>query len=333
MKFHKRIAAARQIHEFDSRPGALDRARRRSPPPSGPSSPADSVPTPVPTASPGRRQGPPFGVGAAALEGGRRRVRPPDPLPLDVRHPAEVVGSRTTYYATGAEDVERLRYETFSLSRWLNSSLLSERETRGHPRTFVPYTDLLVDWRRCTVALAGAGPHARQRPQAPGAHHPVDDFIDPDPPPSPGHLGRARRARRPPRALPGGLGRADAPRPCASPGWTRRGDRSGSRRDGRAVGDDVRHRHRGLRTTPSRSPGSPVDGRAAEEVRAEVAERRRRAASKAGATASCGQPAGRPVQKTAATPDRLVRDVTSAIAAAAHGGPGRVKGRLRLKCG
>ena len=62
----------------------------------------------------------------------------------------------------------------------------------------------------------------------------------------------------------------------------------------------------------------------AEEVRAEVAERRRRAASKAGATASAP-----PAPVSAATPDRLVRDVTSAQLLRTVAS--RVKGRLRRR--
>ena len=60
-----------------------------------------------------------------------------------LRHPAEVVGSRATYYADHRRRDQRRRYEIFNVARWIDSSVISERETRGLPRTFVRYTDLL----------------------------------------------------------------------------------------------------------------------------------------------------------------------------------------------
>jgi len=51
-----------------------------------------------------------------------------------LRHPAEVVGSRTTYYARGDEGKLR-EYATFNVARWMNTSLISERETRGDRRS------------------------------------------------------------------------------------------------------------------------------------------------------------------------------------------------------
>jgi hypothetical protein len=100
-----------------------------------------------------------------------------------LRHPAEVVGSRTTYYSGHEEgrsaEAERKRrdYVIFNVARWINNSLVNERETRGHPRAFVRYTDLLDDWRPVLTALREGlglaydldGEEARA----------VDDFIDP----------------------------------------------------------------------------------------------------------------------------------------------------------
>jgi hypothetical protein len=98
-----------------------------------------------------------------------------------LRHPAEVVSSRTTYYAdyaraAGAE--EPRQQATLNLMRWINTTLVSERETRGAARSFADYAELLVDWRP-TMSRVGAelglhyDPPVEQRP------HPVDGFIDP----------------------------------------------------------------------------------------------------------------------------------------------------------
>lgn len=97
-----------------------------------------------------------------------------------LRHPAEVVGSRTTYYANPADDAARRRYETFNVARWVNCSLVSERETRGEPRTFVRYTDLLEDWRPVVARVRDELGLRLNTDLAVGEHHPVDDFIDPD---------------------------------------------------------------------------------------------------------------------------------------------------------
>jgi hypothetical protein len=96
-----------------------------------------------------------------------------------LRHPAETVGSRTTYYAA-PDPASQHRYGLLNVARWVNNSLISERETRGFPRAFVHYTDLLADWR----AVAGRiGDQLGLRYDAgpvPGQPHPVDEFIDPE---------------------------------------------------------------------------------------------------------------------------------------------------------
>src|SRR4051794_29657438 len=97
-----------------------------------------------------------------------------------LRHPAEVVGSRTTYYAKSAGEAERRSYETFNVARWVNSSLVSERETRGLRRAFVSYTDLLDDWRPVLTGLAEDLGLTYDVDVAGGEASSVDEFIDPD---------------------------------------------------------------------------------------------------------------------------------------------------------
>ena len=95
-----------------------------------------------------------------------------------LRHPAEVVGSRTTYYAARGADGVRA-YQITNLARWVNATLISERETRGCPRSFVPYVDLLTDWRGVMTQVGanlGLTYNADLDSREP---HPVDDFIEP----------------------------------------------------------------------------------------------------------------------------------------------------------
>jgi hypothetical protein len=96
-----------------------------------------------------------------------------------LRHPAEVVGSRTTYYARPADERSRWAYETFNIARWINGSVVSERETRGQQRAFVSYHDLVADWRPVLAGLAVDLGLTYDVDVASGDASPVDDFIDP----------------------------------------------------------------------------------------------------------------------------------------------------------
>jgi hypothetical protein len=182
VRFHKRLVARAGIHEFDSRPDALQRLQD------------------VVTADDRRRLDEFVAQQAATSD----QVVVKDPRTvwtqrlwsevaaahgLDtrfvsmLRHPAEVVGSRTTYYSghdagrSAEADRKRRDYAIFNVARWINSSLVNERETRGRSRAFVRYTDLLDDWRPVLATLRdqlglrydldGAGAAA------------VDSFIDP----------------------------------------------------------------------------------------------------------------------------------------------------------
>lgn len=58
---------------------------------------------------------------------------------IAVRHPQEVVASAAKYVQTSPE---------LSSALWLKYNLLAERHTRGMPRVFVDYANLLDDWHR-----------------------------------------------------------------------------------------------------------------------------------------------------------------------------------------
>ena len=179
IRFHKRLTGAAGITDMDSRPQALDRVRAVI----TPQRRAELVAFLRDRAS-GHAQvviKDPRSVWAqelwrdAAAEAG-----------LDIRylsmlrHPAEVIGSRAMYYASRSDEAARRRYEIFSIARWINNSLISERETRGQRRTFVKYTDLLEDWRPAVAKVADELGLTYEGDLTPGVHHPVDDFIDPD---------------------------------------------------------------------------------------------------------------------------------------------------------
>jgi hypothetical protein len=175
VKFHKRIAARAGINDFDGRPDALRRMQdaiteddRRALAKFLARFEQDAHvvvkdPRSVWTQALWRQ---------AAVDAGRE-IRYLSML----RHPAEVVGSRLTYYANQSDERKRNHYETFTVTRWVNGSLINERETRGQQRAFVQYVDLLSDWRAVvkrlnvqwdlTLQTAGPGPDA------------VDEFIDP----------------------------------------------------------------------------------------------------------------------------------------------------------
>ena len=86
---------------------------------------------------------------------------------IAVRHPEEVISSVAASWQIAPE---------LSSALWLKYNLLAERHTRGIPRVFVEYTNLLDDWRREIKRISMALPidlHTQQE----GA---VDEFLTPD---------------------------------------------------------------------------------------------------------------------------------------------------------
>jgi hypothetical protein len=182
VRFHKRLVERAGIHEFDSRPDAIDRVRAV----------VDDA---------DRRKLDAFLAEQLALSD---QVVVKDPRTVWVqrlweeaaeaqgasvrylsmlRHPAEVVGSRTTYYSgheagrSREADRKRRSYAIFNVARWVNNTLVNEHETRGRPRAFVRYQDLLDEWRPVLAGLRD-GLGLRYDLDGEGARA-VDDFIDP----------------------------------------------------------------------------------------------------------------------------------------------------------
>ncbi|WP_139981657.1 hypothetical protein [Nocardioides litoris] len=91
-----------------------------------------------------------------------------------LRHPAQVVRSRDAAYLSDWSDDLRRQREVANVAAWANALFVTERATRDNPRAFVPYPDLLADWRAAVTRACG------QLGLDPGdlaAQHPVDDFL------------------------------------------------------------------------------------------------------------------------------------------------------------
>lgn len=96
-----------------------------------------------------------------------------------MRHPTEVVGSRSAYYGKFSDERQARDYAISKVAGWINVSLLNERQTRRQPRVYLRYTDLLADWRK---ALSKVGDDLSLQFNADlgsGEPNPVDEFITP----------------------------------------------------------------------------------------------------------------------------------------------------------
>lgn len=91
-----------------------------------------------------------------------------------LRHPTQVVRSRDAAYLTDESDAFRRQRETTNVAAWMNSVFETERATRDNPRAFVPYYDLIGDWRQ---AMARAGEQIGVDLPVGPEPHAVDDFL------------------------------------------------------------------------------------------------------------------------------------------------------------
>lgn len=91
-----------------------------------------------------------------------------------LRHPTQVVRSRDAAYLSHEEESLRLQRETTNVAAWMNSVFETERASRDHARAFVPYYELIGDWR-AAMGRAFAQLDVPLPDVAPP--HPVDDFL------------------------------------------------------------------------------------------------------------------------------------------------------------
>lgn len=96
-----------------------------------------------------------------------------------IRHPAEVLGSRATYYRGYRPHMDDWQFSVMNLCGWINGNLVVERQTRGDRRVVLRYYDLIEDWRACMTRVRDAFDLTFNDDLEPGHQHAVDDFIDP----------------------------------------------------------------------------------------------------------------------------------------------------------
>ena len=174
--FHNRLAKAAGIYVFDARPQALARVQASITPEqraqvsrflakhlSGGRVVVVKDPRSVWTQHLWRDQAAALGARSAFV--------------TMLRHPAEVTASRSTYYAAETTLPQRRRFQAAGVARWVNNTLINEAQTRGEPRAFVRYTDMLADWRAVMRTLGSqlgiAYPVDLDAPNS------ADEFIDP----------------------------------------------------------------------------------------------------------------------------------------------------------
>lgn len=95
-----------------------------------------------------------------------------------LRRPNEVIASRLDYYHKPGAALEAIGYQGRDLAGWINQLGTCEQLTRGMPRSFISYDELLTDWRIAVGRALQDLPVDLPLPAA-GEHHEVDDFIDP----------------------------------------------------------------------------------------------------------------------------------------------------------
>jgi hypothetical protein len=89
-----------------------------------------------------------------------------------LRHPAEILTSARKNYGTWQSDASRA-------AAWLNVMLETERMTRGAPRVYIRYEDLLADWRAQMDRAGRALDLPLLTEIAPERAAAVDGFVDP----------------------------------------------------------------------------------------------------------------------------------------------------------
>lgn len=176
--FHKRLLARSGVHLSDSRPIAVERATEVGGRPRVQEELRDWLATAL-QAAPELVVKDPRNSWFQPMWREAARAHDVTPRFLTMlRHPAEVAGSKQTYYGRSASADKRIG-DTWRIAGWINVLHTVELGSRGDPRAFVRYDDLLGDWRSAmgsageTLGLSYAG---RLDPNTP---HEVDEFIDP----------------------------------------------------------------------------------------------------------------------------------------------------------
>ncbi|MDN5770944.1 MAG: hypothetical protein L0H24_08640 [Microlunatus sp.] len=95
-----------------------------------------------------------------------------------LRHPSEVISSRSTYYAANRPGMAPREFAIWTLCGWINQNLTLERRIRDHRRVLLRYVDLLQEWRPALDGLlADLALPKTLLTSAVAAE--IDDFIEP----------------------------------------------------------------------------------------------------------------------------------------------------------
>ena len=176
--FHKRLLARAGVHLSDSRPIAVERAREVGFLPRVQSELQNWLATALQAApelvvkDPRNSWFQPMWQEAARAQGVTARF-----LTM-LRHPAEVAGSKRTYYGRDPQADKRIG-DTWRIAGWINVLHTVELASREGPRAFVRYDDLLSDWREAMRAAGETLELSYVDQLDPNTRHEVDDFIDP----------------------------------------------------------------------------------------------------------------------------------------------------------
>jgi hypothetical protein len=95
-----------------------------------------------------------------------------------LRHPSEVLGSRSTYYAQNRPSMSPRQFAIWNLCGWINQNLNLEHGNRNEKRAFIRYADLLADWRPVLARMLG-DLGLPQSIMSTDAEAEIDDFIEP----------------------------------------------------------------------------------------------------------------------------------------------------------
>jgi hypothetical protein len=89
-----------------------------------------------------------------------------------LRHPAQILTSAKKNYGTWQSDASRA-------AAWINVTLETERATRGRPRAYVLYPELLADWSAQVRRVGSELGIERLAALDPAGHPEVDALVDP----------------------------------------------------------------------------------------------------------------------------------------------------------
>jgi hypothetical protein len=139
VKFHTRLMEQLRVTVFDARPQAWEITGRMTGEPAIRAELRDWLGTQLSAADAVIVKDPRIGWFLPLWMGCAEELGVPPSCLVTLRHPAEILASARAWYGRWQTDGSRA-------AAWLNVMLETERATRGRPRVYVRYEDLLSDW-------------------------------------------------------------------------------------------------------------------------------------------------------------------------------------------